>query len=196
MSPPRSAAAARPELVTVPAEYSAQERLILLQLAHNVILAQLEGREPDITPPTAHLAAQRGAFTTLHLNQELRGCVGYIFPAYSLYRTIAETAVAAAFHDTRFLPVSREEAPLLKIEISVLSPMQSISAEDVEVGRHGLVITFGMRRGLLLPQVPVEHGWSREMFLQQTCVKAGISPDAWQRGALIEAFTAEVFGEL
>lgn len=196
MSPPRSAAAARPQPVPLPAEYSAQERLILLQLAHDAILAHLDGRELDITPPTPHLAAQCGAFTTLHLGGGLRGCVGYIFPAYSLYRTIAETAVAAAFHDTRFYPVTRDEAPLLKIELSVLSPLQTISAEDVEVGRHGLVITFGMRRGLLLPQVPVEHGWTREMFLQQTCVKAGISPDAWQRGALIEAFTAEVFGEL
>ncbi len=196
MSPPRSAAAARPQPVLVPAEYSAQERVTLLQLAHEVIAAHLEGRELDITPPTPHLAAQRGAFTTLHLEGELRGCVGYIFAAYSLYRTVAETAVAAAFHDTRFYPVTRDEAPRLNIEISVLSPLQTISAEDVEVGRHGLIITYGLRRGLLLPQVPVEHGWNREMFLQQTCIKAGISADAWQRGALIEAFTAEVFGEL
>ncbi len=196
MSPPRSAAAARPQPVLVPAEYSAQERVTLLQLAHDVIVAHLEGRELDITPPTPHLAAQRGAFTTLHLDGELRGCVGYIFAAYSLYRTVAETAVAAAFHDTRFYPVTGDDAPRLKVEISVLSPLQTISAEDVEVGRHGLIITYGLRRGLLLPQVPVEHGWNREMFLQQTCVKAGISPDAWQRGALIEAFTAEIFGEL
>lgn len=196
MSPPRSAAAARPQPVLVPAEYSAQERVTLLQLAHDAILAHLEGRELDITPPTPHLAAQRGAFTTLHLNGELRGCVGYIFAAYSLYRTVAETAVAAAFQDTRFYPVTRDEALGLKIEISVLSPLQTISAEDVEVGRHGLVITHGMRRGLLLPQVPVEHGWDREMFLQQTCVKAGIPPDAFLRGATLEAFSAEVFGEL
>ncbi len=195
MSPPRSSAAARPQPVVVPAEYSAEERLTLLRLAHDAIAAHLDGRQLDITPPTPHLAAQRGAFTTLHLGAELRGCVGYIFPAYSLYRTVFETAVAAAFHDTRFYPVTREEAPFLKVEISVLSPLQTISAEDVEVGRHGLLITFGTRRGLLLPQVPLEHGWDRDMFLAQTCIKAGISPDAWQRGALIEAFTAEIFGE-
>jgi len=195
MSPPRSTAA-RMQPVAAPAEYSAPERVTLLQLAHEAIAAHLDGRELDITPPTPHLAAQRGAFTTLHLEGQLRGCVGYVFPAYSLYRTVAETAVAAAFQDTRFYPVTRPEAQLLKVEISVLSPLQKIGAEDVEVGRHGLVITFGMRRGLLLPQVPVEHGWDRETFLQQTCVKAGISPDAWQRGALIEAFTAEVFGEV
>jgi len=195
MSPPRSTAA-RLQPIALPSEYSAQERVTLLQLAHEAIATHLDGRELDITPPTPHLAAQRGAFTTLHLAGQLRGCVGYVFPAYSLYRTVAETAVAAAFQDTRFYPLSREEAPGVKVEISVLSPLQKIGAEDVEVGRHGLVITFGLRRGLLLPQVPVEHGWNRETFLQQTCVKAGISPDAWQRGATIEAFTAEVFGEL
>jgi AmmeMemoRadiSam system protein A len=125
----------------------------------------------------------------------LRGCIGHVLAAASLYHTVAETAWAAAFRDPRFPPVTREEAPLLQIQISVLSPLQVIAIDDIEVGRHGLVITFGSRRGLLLPQVPVELGWDRDTFLQQTCVKAGVAPDAWQRGARIEAFTAEVFGE-
>jgi AmmeMemoRadiSam system protein A len=194
MSPPSSSAALRqPE--PEPAEYAPEERRLLLRLAHDAILAALEKRELDAPPPTPHLAEPRGAFTTLHLGGELRGCVGYVFPVYPLYRTVAETAVAAALQDARFLPVTLEEARRLQIEISVLSPLRAIAAGEVEAGYHGLVITYGMRRGLLLPQVAVEHGWDRITFLEQTCLKAGVPPDAWQRGALIEAFTAEVFGE-
>ena len=177
------------------AEYSEDEHRLLLQLAHNAIVAALDKRELDLTSPSDHLAEHRGAFTTLHEAGELRGCVGYVFPMYSLYRTIAETAVAAAFNDSRFLPVQAEELPNLQIEISVLSPIQPIDPDDVEVGRHGLLITYGNRRGLLLPQVPIEHHWDREMFLRQTCVKAGLPADAWEHGAKVEAFTAEVFGE-
>ncbi len=177
------------------AEYSEQERRQLLHLAHDAVAAALEKRELELSPPTEHLAEHRGAFTTWHEEGELRGCVGYVFPMYSLYRTIAETAVAAAFNDTRFLPVKSEELPRLKGEISVLSPIQPIDPDDVEVGRHGLLITYGNRRGLLLPQVPIEHKWDREMFLRQTCIKAGLPGDAWEHGAKVEAFTAEVFGE-
>jgi len=176
-------------------EYSAEERRALLRLAHDAIEARLEGIELRTHAPCAHLEQCHGAFTTLHLNRELRGCVGYVFPIYSLYRTVAETAVAAAFHDVRFPPVSVQEAPLLKIEVSVLSPTQPILPEQIEIGRHGLVITYEGRRGLLLPQVPVERGWERLAFLEQTCLKSGCPPDAWQRGATIEAFTAEIFGE-
>jgi AmmeMemoRadiSam system protein A len=131
----------------------------------------------------------------LHINGELRGCVGYVFPQYSLYRTVAETAMAAAFDDPRFAPLQEAEYPKLEYEISVLSPVVPLDAEDVEVGKHGLVITYGSRRGLLLPQVPVEHGWDREKFLEQTCIKAGIPPDAWEHGAKVEAFTAEIFSD-
>ncbi len=193
MSPPPSAAGVQPSLAQ---EFSAEERALLLRLAHQAIEAALAGKELDVTSPSPHLDEKRGAFTTLHLEGELRGCVGYVFPAYPLYRTVAETAVAAAFQDVRFLPVTAEEAPLLKVDISVLSPLCPIRPEDIEVGRHGLVITYGLRRGLLLPQVAVEQGWDRLTFLEQTCCKAGVPPDAWQHGAVIEAFTAEVFGEI
>jgi AmmeMemoRadiSam system protein A len=177
------------------AEYSPQERKILLSLAHESILAKLEDRDISFEPPTPHLGEKRGAFTTLHCQGELRGCVGFVFPVNALYRTVAETARAAAFEDTRFEPVSLEEARNLQIEISVMSLLQPIDAEDVEVGRHGLLITLGMHRGLLLPQVPTEHGWDRATFLEQTCRKAGLPRDAWQRGARLEAFTAEIFGD-
>jgi len=113
----------------------------------------------------------------------------------SLYRAVLETARAAAFEDTRFYPVTLEEARLLQIELSILSVPRSISPEEVEIGRHGLLITAGFRRGLLLTQVPVEHHWDRITFLEQTCRKAGLPSEAWQTGATVEAFTAEVFGE-
>jgi AmmeMemoRadiSam system protein A len=188
----------QPNLDSLPSsetnEFSAEERRSLLALARDAIASALEGKTVDTTSPSEHLAERRGAFTTLTIGGELRGCVGYVFPNYSLYRTIAETAVAAATNDTRFTPVTQEELPKLEYEISVLSPLQPIDPEDVEVGKHGLVVTFGGRRGLLLPQVPVEHGWDREAFLAQTCVKAGLPADAWQRGATMQAFTAEIFG--
>jgi len=176
-------------------DYSQAERRQLLDLAREAICAALDQRQLELIPPSEHLAEHRGAFTTLHIGGELRGCVGYVFPQHSLYRTVAETAIAAAFDDPRFTPLQKEEYPKLEYEISVLSLVAPIDAEDVEVGKHGLVITYGSRRGLLLPQVPVEHGWGREKFLEQTCIKAGLPPDAWEHGAKIEAFTAEIFGD-
>jgi AmmeMemoRadiSam system protein A len=176
-------------------EYSPEERAMLLQLAHRAIESAFDGIPLDLTPPSQHLAEQRGAFTTLHVNGKLRGCIGFVVAAHSLYRTVADTARAAAFDDPRFSAVTPEEATLLEIEISVLSPLRPIEPEAVVVGKHGLVIAKGNRRGLLLPQVPGEWGWDRETFLAQTCKKAGLSPDAWQQGAEIQAFTAEVFGD-
>ena len=191
---PRSESALSP-LTSEAQEFSPQERQLLLHLAHHSIEAALDGRHLDTTPPSDHLAEQRGAFTTLHLQGKLRGCIGYVFPMQSLYATVAETAKAAASDDPRFRPVTQEEAPELKIEISVLSTLKPIGPQDVVVGKHGLVVMQGSRRGLLLPQVPVEWGWDRETFLSQTCMKAGLAPDAWLRGAELQAFTAEVFAE-
>ncbi len=178
-----------------PFEYSREEREILLKLAHEAIASILEEREIPLEAPSAHLAEPRGAFTTLYLRGNLRGCVGYIAAVVPLYETVAETARGAAFEDTRFWPVTREELPELRVSLSILSPVKPIQAEQVRVGEHGLVISQGGYRGLLLPQVAVEHHWDRATFLQQTCRKAGLPLDAWEKGAKIEAFTAEVFGE-
>ena len=186
----------RPSPIAVEqSEFSPEERTLLLQLAHDSILSALENHEVSLDPPSPHLAEPRGAFTSLYLNGELRGCVGYVLPVSSVYRAVIDTARAAAFEDARFYPVTIDEARQLKIELSVLSPPAPISAEEVEVGRHGLLISMVGQRGLLLPQVPAERNWDRITFLEQTCHKAGLPPDAWQRGAVIEAFTAEVFGE-
>ena len=176
-------------------EFTPEERALLLRLAHESILSALERREISLTPPSPHLDEPRGAFTTIYFHGNLRGCVGYVFPVASLYRTVAETARAAAFEDTRFSPVSPQEAPELDVSLSILSPLRVITPEEVEIGRHGLVVSHGGRRGLLLPQVPIEHQWDRATFMEQTCRKAGLPLDAWRQGATLEAFTAEVFGD-
>jgi AmmeMemoRadiSam system protein A len=178
-----------------PGEFSAAERILLLQIAHEAIASALERRPTPLAAPNQHLAEHRGVFTTLYLDGALRGCVGYVFPVYPLYRAVFETARAAASQDTRFAPVTLEEAPRLQLSLSVLSAIVPITADQIEIGKHGLLVSLDGQRGLLLPQVPVEHHWDRVTFLQQTCRKAGLRNDAWQKGATLEAFTAEVFGD-
>lgn len=183
-------------------EFSPAQRRILLEIARSSIASGIANEplpdEPPSWPNLPHFRAllleSRGVFTTLYLHAQLRGCVGYALAIHPLFRAIAETARAAAFQDTRFRPVSPEEVGDLKISLSVLSPLFPIQPSHVEVGRHGLMISDGLRRGLLLPQVPVEHDWDRLTFLEQTCHKAGLPSDAW-RSASLEAFTAEVFGD-
>ncbi len=178
------------------AEYSPEERRILLNLAHRSIETAL-AKAAQLIPqrPSEHLAEPRGAFTTLHLFGKLRGCIGYVLPTGSLYQTVAETARAAAFDDPRFQPVTDDGSTSPEDRDQRVVVPQPIRPDEIEVGKHGLIVTAGARRGLLLPQVPLEWEWDRETFLAQTCVKAGLPPDAWQRGAELQAFTAEVFGE-
>ncbi|HEX7423646.1 MAG TPA: AmmeMemoRadiSam system protein A [Terriglobales bacterium] len=194
--------AARPALLSP--EFALDQRRTLLRIAHEAILSALERQPlPEAPPSLAGLSDPRGVFTTLYLHadlhgdfhRELRGCVGYAVPIAPLYRAVAETARAAAFEDSRFLPVTREEALKLEVSLSVLSRLFPIHPEEVEVGRHGLLISDGARRGLLLPQVSVENGWDRKTFLEQTCRKAGLPLDAWRKSATIEAFTAEIFAD-
>jgi AmmeMemoRadiSam system protein A len=165
------------------------QRAALLGIARNAIGG---APKPDEQMPWP-LA---GAFVTLRKRGELRGCIGHVEPDRPLDVTVARVAVAAARTDPRFPSVSPAEIGEIAIEISVLGPLERItSVEDIEIGRHGLVVERVLHRGLLLPQVAVEHGWSPEMFLSQTCVKAGLSPDAWRHGATLWRFEAEVFGE-
>ena len=178
-----------------PTEYSFEERRVLLAIAHQSILNAFHHQADSDANFSPHLSELRGAFTTLYLRGDLRGCVGYAMPVLPLHRAVAETAKAAAFEDTRFMPVSEVEAKELQICLSVLSPLFPIEPEKIEVGRHGLVASMGPYRGLLLPQVPVESGWDRQTFLEQTCRKAGLPLDSWRAGAKFEAFTAEVFGD-
>jgi AmmeMemoRadiSam system protein A len=176
-------------------EFSREERIMLLDLAHRSIDAAIVACQLPLEPSTPHLAEPRGVFTTLYYRTRLRGCVGHVFPYASVYRTVAETARAAAFEDNRFYPVTAAEAQELEISLSILSMLKPIRPEEIEVGVHGLLISLAGRRGLLLPQVPLEHEWDRVQYLEQTCRKAGLPNDAWHSGAKLEAFTAEVFGD-
>jgi AmmeMemoRadiSam system protein A len=134
---------------------------------------------------------------TLKKNGRLRGCIGYIEAVRPLLETVEEMAVSAAFRDPRFAPVEKEEVDDLSIEISVLNPVhEAADISEIEIGKHGIIITGRGRRGLLLPQVAVEYGWDRETFLDQTCVKAGLPEGAWRSGETrIEIFSAEIFSE-
>ncbi len=173
------------------------EEAYLLRVARRALEEYvLERRVPAVEEPQEEsLRAKCGAFVTLHKAGHLRGCIGQIEASAPLYRTVRECAVAAALRDPRFEPVTPLEVPDLHIEISVLSALTDVRPEEVEVGRHGLLISHGFRRGLLLPQVATQWHWDREQFLEETCVKAGLPPDAWHEGARIQAFTAQVFGE-
>jgi len=176
-------------------EYSAEERSEMLRWAREAVSAAVLGEALGTGAPTEHLGERRGAFTSLHTNRKLRGCIGFVEPLYPLWQTVYETARAAATQDPRFLPIGADELTHLAVEISVISALRPIEPCHVEVGKHGLLISRGNRRGLLLPQVAAGAGWTAEEFLAQTCIKAGLPPDTWRAGAKVEAFTAEVFGE-
>lgn len=137
-----------------------------------------------------------GAFVTLHLNGELRGCIGYPEDDVPLIDIVDRCAVSAAISDPRFPAVALDEWNEVDIEISVLGPIERVSEiSEVEVGRHGLIVELGHRRGLLLPQVASERNWSAAEFASQTSAKAGLPRDAWRTGASLYKFEAEVFGE-
>lgn len=142
------------------------------------------------------LREKRGAFVTLTVDGDLRGCIGYPLPVKPLDETIIEMAVAAATQDSRFEPLQANELNRIKIEISVLGLPEPVSdPSQVEVGCHGIIVSKGFNKGLLLPQVPVEHGWDRETYLCHGCLKAGLPAQEWKNGAKIEVFTAQVFSE-
>jgi AmmeMemoRadiSam system protein A len=150
---------------------------------------------PEVEELSGALQEPGGAFVTLYKGGRLRGCIGYVEPLKPLHVTVRECAVAAAIRDPRFEPVSVKELPSLRLSISVLSPIADIAPDQIEVGRHGLLVSQGALRGLLLPQVAVEWKWGPERFLEETCLKAGLPADAWRHGARLQAFTAQVFEE-
>jgi AmmeMemoRadiSam system protein A len=175
---------------------SDEERRALLQLARAAITAHVRGLTLPAADLTGGFARHGGAFVSIHRHGDLRGCIGHIEANEPIGRVIPRCAVAACSTDPRFPPVTVAELGELDIEVSLLGPLEAITgAEDVEVGRHGLVVEQSWRRGLLLPQVATEWKWDREAFLAHTCHKAGLPQDAWKKGAKIWRFEAEVFGE-
>jgi AmmeMemoRadiSam system protein A len=175
---------------------SASERLLLLALARDAI-ASCVNRTAAPQPPDCPAALEMGgAFVSLHRDDSLRGCIGHIEPDLPRGIVVARCAVQACSADPRFPPVTVGELGYLHIELSLLGPLEPFTdIEEIEIGRHGLVVEDGWNRGLLLPQVATELGWDREAFLVQTCRKAGLAHDAWRRGARLWRFAAEVFGE-
>lgn len=181
-------------------ELANTDRRALLRLVRDTLHAYLTtGEIPREPPPSEPLGQPAGSFVTLKTLPEghLRGCIGTFSADLPLHRCVQDMAVSAASRDPRFRAVEPDELEHLGIEISVLSPRRIIDdPQTIEVGRHGVCISKGMHRGVLLPQVPVEHGWDRETFLEHLCLKAGLPTDAWcQEDTVLEVFTAEVFGE-
>ncbi len=173
------------------------ERRLLLDLARGAVISAVEGTEPAASAPCDVPSTQlTGAFVTLQRLGQLRGCIGEINSKEPLAKVIARCARAAALEDPRFRPVRPDELAEIKINISILSPPRRSIAEEIEPGKHGVIVSRGYRRGVLLPQVAVERGWGARLFLEEACVKAGLEREAWKAsGAVIETFTAETFGE-
>lgn len=180
-------------------ELDREQQVTLLRLARKTIADRLGISEPIDVPPMADdiFKEKCGAFVTIHVKGDLRGCIGYIEGYKCIPETIVEMAVACAFNDPRFSSLTLEEYRKIDIEISVLSPIEKVNdISEIIVGRDGLIVSNGFNRGLLLPQVPVEQGWDRETFLKHTCYKAGLPGDSWKKpGVLIEKFSAQVFSE-
>jgi len=173
-------------------------RRALLGLARRAVAACLNGAPPPPLDDPDLPAFAAGAFVTIEKGGELRGCIGSLEADRPVAETVARVAASAALEDPRFPPLRLAELGLIDLEISVLGPLEPVDPPDparIVVGRHGLVVERGLRRGLLLPQVAVEWQWDADAFLAQTCVKAGLARDAWQSGARVFRFTAEVFGE-
>lgn len=175
-----------------------EEQKQLLLLARQTIELELfKESSLQMQFDSAIFNEHRGAFVTLHLNGNLRGCIGIIEASHPLIDNIKKMAFSAAFRDPRFPALTKEEYQDIDIEISVLSPIREIQdPTEVVVGKHGLIITYANRKGLLLPQVATEQKWDRNTFLDHTCLKAGLDKNKWREGAKIEVFEAEVFGEL
>jgi uncharacterized protein len=178
-------------------EFTADQKTLLLRIAREAIASRLaltSSEEPLADPA---LAVHAGAFVTLHLDGNLRGCIGRIVSDDSLISLIREMAQAAAFSDPRFPPLGTDEFRRIVLEISVLSPPEPVAdIQAIRPGTHGLIIRRGGRSGLLLPQVATEYGWDRDTFLSHTCMKAGLPADAWKTGDCeLLWFTATVFGE-
>jgi len=177
--------------------FTDRQKRELVALAREAVTAATGAAAPPV-PAAGDFPEASGAFVTLKRGGRLRGCIGTLECRRPLPEEVARVAVSAAREDPRFSPVTAAELEGLEVEVTVLGPLEPIDPLDpdaFEIGRHGLVVESGYRRGLLLPQVAAEWGWGREEFLAQTCVKAGLPRDAWRQGATVYRFAGEVFGE-
>ena len=169
----------------------------LLRLARASIDRALDGQAPPALLERPHPDdPTHGVFVTLRLRGELRGCIGTLSAEEGIPKTVARFAREAAFHDPRFPPLAKDDWPDVTLEISILTPPILLPAEEIEPGRHGIILELGGRRGLLLPQVATEWGFSREQFLAAASQKAGLPDNAWKlAGVKIYGFEAWIFTE-
>jgi AmmeMemoRadiSam system protein A len=175
---------------------SPEDQRRLIDLAHRAIEARVRHAGLPEIDSTLVPDIRRGAFVSIFCDGELRGCLGRLNSQLPIARLVAQLAQAVADSDPRFHRVTPQELAGIGFEISVLTREREIqSVDDIEIGRHGLIVEQGTSRGLLLPQVPAEHGWDRDTFLDHTCLKAGLAANAWRRGARIFVFEAQIFGE-
>ena len=190
-------------------ELTDEEGVFLVKLARRAIEEYLKTYE-TISPPEdtpEKLWQKCGVFVTLNTIQygskELRGCIGYPYPTNPLVEAAIDSAISSAVNDPRFPPVTLDEMDHIVVEVSVLTPPELIKVSDpreypqhVRIGMDGLIVERSWRRGLLLPQVPIEWGWCPEEFLCQCCIKAGLPPDTWLIGGTkIYRFQAIIFEE-
>lgn len=174
------------------------ERERLLFIARNGLENYLKGGSiPEFKEKSKKLLEKSGVFVTLHTKEgHLRGCIGYILPIKPLYQAVIDNAISAAVYDYRFPNVTHSELSSLKIEISVLTPPETIgSYTDIIIGKHGIILSKQGKSAVFLPQVAPEQGWTLEETLTHLSLKAGLSADAWKRDCQFEVFKAEVFGE-
>jgi len=168
----------------------------LIELARGALAARVCRTGVPNIDSTVAPDVHSGAFVSIFHDGELRGCLGRLNSQLPIARLVAELAQAVADSDPRFDRVMPQELAGIDLEISVLTQEREIqSIDEIELGKHGLIVEQGTSRGLLLPQVPGEHGWDRDTFLDHACLKAGLAADAWQRGARIFVFEAQIFGE-
>jgi uncharacterized protein (TIGR00296 family) len=193
-------------------EFSLEDGKMLIQFARDNIEFFLKNNRKIPVPDfiKQKFSDNYGAFVTLNkynvMGNPLRGCIGYIEPTYSLYEVIHRVSLSSAIEDPRFPSVSLDEMDMIIIELSILTPPKLLEVNDpkeyldkIVIGRDGLIVEKGMRRGLLLPQVPVDHGrnWDVEEFLNHTCNKAWLAADEWNdiKNTKIFSFQAILFEE-
>jgi len=175
------------------------DRYTLLNIARQTLKQYLsKDILPDLHTESAELLEPRASFVTLRVREtgELRGCRGETHARRPLIESVAYMAVASATDDPRFPSVQAEEVPHLHIEINALTPLASIQPQEIEIGRHGLMIVKGAYAGLLLPEVATRYQWDAETFLRAICRKAGLPENAWKASETrLFGFEAEAWGE-
>ncbi len=176
---------------------SPTDRAALLGIARGAILSHLRVAPAASLPEAGPLAEPHGAFVTVSVRGDLRGCIGTLRSTEALARTVARMAISAATEDPRFAPLSAADVPELGVAVSVLGePFRLPDPRAVKIGAHGLIVRKGWHRGVLLPKIAAQEGWDAETFLKHVCLKAGLPARAWQDpDTELEAFEADEFGE-